>query len=136
MLNKIKIFGQYWPKSKFFDNFYQHRNICKFLTQIDIFRKNLTIINIFCNFVQNGHFSKFWPKSRISSTFIEDRDFSKILTKFEIFVNYDQNRDLFKILTKVKIYLTILTKRNILLNFDQIDNFVQNRDCSTNFTKL
>ena len=84
-MTKIEIFPQFFSTSKYL----------QILTQIDIFRKNLTIINIFCNFVQNRHFSKFWPKSRISSTFIEDRDFSKILTKFEILVNYDQNRDLF-----------------------------------------
>ena len=59
-------------------------------------------INIFCNSVQNRHFSKFWPKSTISDNFYQHRDF---MTKIYILVNFYQNQEFSIILTKMEIFL-------------------------------
>ena len=132
ILMKIEIFRKFLTKIEIFANFDPGRH----------FLKILTIINIFCNFVQNDILVSLDQNREFPTILTKIEDFSKILTKLEISVNFDQNREFSTSLTKIeifwkfllksifskslgkiKVFLKILTKINVILSLDQNRHF-------------
>ena len=140
-LNLNRDFHKYLPKLKVFENFWPKLRYLQILTQIDIFSeffllkstffaKKMTKIDILVSFI---------PNRNLLTILIKNREFSTILAKSGIFRKF----------VLKSTYLQILTKMNIVFNFDQIrhfgkfklksiifDNFYQNQVFSTILTKF
>ena len=142
-MTKIENFRQFWPKSRYFENFDEIRDFYKFWTKIEIFS----------NFDQNRDFFKFWPKSSIFDNFDQNQDFRHILLKFswkfftkstylqilypnwhfcemltknKIWVKFRPKSILPKILTKIKIFWKCWPRsrfHDIFINIDLTRNY-------------
>ena len=83
---KIEIFRFFFTKIEIFANFDPGRH----------FSKILTIINIFCNFVQIDILIRLDQNRELPTILTKIEIFQKIFTKLETSVNFDQNRESFK----------------------------------------
>ena len=120
MLTKIKIFRQFWPKSRFSSiltkikisvNIDQNRNCSTFFSRIEIF----------INFDQDRDLHKDSPKSKFLEIWPKSRFFDQF-DQIEIFMNFDQNRAFHKYSTKSKFFRNFLTKTAIFANVDRNRN--------------
>ena len=108
-----RCFCNFWPKSRYFDNFDFNQEFSKILTRIAIvgyLEQNRDVSNkieIYRRFWPNLKFSPILTKIAIFRRFCPKLRFSKISTKTDLFRKASPKSILLKILTKIAIFSKI-----------------------------
>ena len=141
-----RCFCNFWPKSRYFDNFDFNQEFSKILTKIAIvgyLEQNRDVSNkieIYRRFWPNLKFSPILTKIAIFRRFCPKLRFSKISTKTDLFRKASPKSILLKILTKIAIFSKICCKFDINWDFSKIwpksRGFKQIRDFSKILAKL